>query len=86
MILRNHGLLVVGPTIPEAFNRGYWLEMACKAQVDAMSMSNRLILPAEELRHISARTFHPEGRLVGHTAWPAMLRLLEARGALSYAS
>ena len=30
MILRNHGLLVCAPTIPQAFNLIYWLEQACK--------------------------------------------------------
>ena len=29
MILRNHGLLVVGPSIPEAFNNVFRLERAC---------------------------------------------------------
>ena len=33
MILRNHGLLAVGATVPEAFVTIYWLERACQAQV-----------------------------------------------------
>src|SRR3546814_3353867 len=37
MILRNHGLLVAGADIAQAFNTMYWLEMACRAQVDAMA-------------------------------------------------
>jgi ribulose-5-phosphate 4-epimerase/fuculose-1-phosphate aldolase len=35
MILRNHGLLVVGATIPETFLRLYRLERACQVQLDA---------------------------------------------------
>jgi ribulose-5-phosphate 4-epimerase/fuculose-1-phosphate aldolase len=35
MILRNHGLLVTGRTIPEAFLRLYRLERACQIQLDA---------------------------------------------------
>jgi ribulose-5-phosphate 4-epimerase/fuculose-1-phosphate aldolase len=35
MILRNHGLLVVGRTVPECFLRLYRLERACQVQVDA---------------------------------------------------
>ncbi|WP_416365630.1 class II aldolase/adducin family protein [Paraburkholderia terrae] len=31
MILRNHGLLAVGRSIPEAFNQIYFLERACQA-------------------------------------------------------
>jgi ribulose-5-phosphate 4-epimerase/fuculose-1-phosphate aldolase len=86
LILRNHGMLVVGPTVPETFNRCYWLEMACRAQVDAMRMSEKLHLPAPELRQMTAKVFHPEGRLVGHAAWPAMLRLLAESGASGFAS
>lgn len=35
MILRNHGLLVVGRTVPEAFLNLYRLERACQVQIDA---------------------------------------------------
>jgi ribulose-5-phosphate 4-epimerase/fuculose-1-phosphate aldolase len=86
LILWNHGMLVVGPTVAEAFNRCYWLEMACKAQVDAMQMSSNLRLPEMHLRESTAKVFHPEGRWVGASAWPAMLRLLEQTGAGSYAN
>lgn len=37
LILRNHGLLVCGRTVAEAFFHLYWLESACKVQVDAMA-------------------------------------------------
>jgi ribulose-5-phosphate 4-epimerase/fuculose-1-phosphate aldolase len=37
MILKNHGLLTVGRTIPAAFLRLYRLERACQVQVDAAS-------------------------------------------------
>lgn len=35
MILRNHGLLTTGRSVPEAFQRLYRLERACQIQVDA---------------------------------------------------
>lgn len=35
LILRNHGLLVVGRTVPETFLRLFLLEKACRIQVDA---------------------------------------------------
>ena len=37
MILRNHGLLVCAPSIPQAFNLIYWLEQACRIQVQLLS-------------------------------------------------
>ena len=36
MILHNHGLLACGPSIPQAFNLIYWLESACRIQVDIL--------------------------------------------------
>jgi hypothetical protein len=36
LILRNHGLLACGRTIPQAFNAMYWLENACRIQVDML--------------------------------------------------
>jgi len=38
MILRNHGLLVTGPSIPEAFIRSWSLQRACEVQLAAASM------------------------------------------------
>jgi len=35
MILRNHGLMAVGSTVPECFLRLYRLERACQVQIDA---------------------------------------------------
>ena len=43
MILRNHGLLVVGRTIPETFLRLYRLERACQIQVGAAAGTPRHI-------------------------------------------
>ncbi|WP_341865826.1 class II aldolase/adducin family protein [Paraburkholderia steynii] len=45
MILRNHGLLAVGRSIPEAFNQIYFLERACQAQVQALAGGTRLRYP-----------------------------------------
>jgi len=42
MILRNHGLLVCAPSIPQAFNLIYWLEQACRIQVQTLSCQRPL--------------------------------------------
>ena len=49
MVLRNHGLLVCGRTIPETWNHMYWLENACKMQVDAMAARTELTVPSPEV-------------------------------------
>jgi len=45
MILRNHGLLSVGRTIPEAFLRLYRLERACQVQLDAAAAGRLRVIP-----------------------------------------
>ena len=42
MILRNHGLLACGPSIAQAFNTIYWLEQACRIQVQILSCQRPL--------------------------------------------
>lgn len=41
LILRNHGALVVGRSVGEAFNWMHRLELACRAQIGAMSCNSR---------------------------------------------
>ena len=47
MILRNHGLLTVGRTVPEAFSRLYRLERACQIQIDAAAAGTLRVLSDE---------------------------------------
>ena len=80
MILRNHGLLVAAPNVAEAFNKMYWLEMACKAQVDAMSCNTELNLPDPAVVEKTIHLYKPETRRpYGLMEWPAMLRMLDRR-------
>lgn len=75
LILRNHGLLTCGRSVAEAFNNMYWLEMACKAQVDAMASGTELNLPVEDVAKLTARLYTPGvRRTYGELEWPAMLR------------
>jgi len=48
MILRNHGVLVGGRSVGEAFHSAYHLERACQAQVMAQASAS-LNFPAEEI-------------------------------------
>lgn len=84
MILQNHGLLTCGPTVPEAFNLMYQLEMSCRAQVDAMAARTELNLPGENVLAHTAHLYQPGTRRpYGVLEWPAMLRRLEAEGRMS---
>jgi ribulose-5-phosphate 4-epimerase/fuculose-1-phosphate aldolase len=80
MILRNHGLLAAGPSIPEAFNLLYQLETSCRAQVQALSGGfDRVRTPPREVIELTAKVFAPSTlRRYGLLEWPAMLRKLDA--------
>ncbi|WP_447774221.1 class II aldolase/adducin family protein [Variovorax boronicumulans] len=80
MILRNHGLLVAGASVAQAFNTLYWLEMACKAQVDAMASGAKLVTPSPEVVRKTSHLYKPQVRRPhGELEWPAMLRLLDRK-------
>lgn len=82
MILRNHGLLVASPSIAEAFNAMYWLEMACRAQVDALAGNIKLIIPSAEVVEKTHHLYQPSVRRpFGIMEWPAMRRYLDRRDA-----
>jgi ribulose-5-phosphate 4-epimerase/fuculose-1-phosphate aldolase len=78
MILRNHGLLAVGATIPEAFITIYWLERACQAQ--ALAMNTKLCMPAAPTIELTNQRYKPgRRRRIGELEWAGLLRLLERR-------
>lgn len=80
MILRNHGLLVGGRIIPEAFHEIYFLERACQAQVAAMSGGAKLVIPPREVCEHTAAQFNMDAnnRMAHYEmAWQSALRLIE---------
>lgn len=79
MVLRNHGLLVCGRTVAEAFYNIYYLERACQAQVAALAGSQALHVPGEAIRRKTAEQFEstPQRRLAAaDRAWNSALQLL----------
>jgi ribulose-5-phosphate 4-epimerase/fuculose-1-phosphate aldolase len=78
MILRNHGLLAVGETIPQAFDTIRRAELACATQLRAMATGERLVIPSEEVRRETSRLYEPAVRRpFGVLEWPALLRKLD---------
>lgn len=77
MILRNHGLLTAGRSVPEAFEVMYYLEMSCKIQVDVMATGGKMVLPPIPVQEKTASQFQRD--TTGLRAWPALLRLLDAK-------
>jgi ribulose-5-phosphate 4-epimerase/fuculose-1-phosphate aldolase len=80
MVLRNHGLLVVGRTIPATFNLLYRMERACEVQVMALSCNTRLVYPSQDILEKTFDKVKPRPGLPnrnGDLAWPALLRKLD---------
>ncbi len=76
MVLRNHGLLTVGPSVGDAFLTMFNLEQSCKIQIDAMRSGADLVYPSAEVCEHAARQFE-QGANVEKPAWAALIRQLD---------
>ena len=77
MLLRNHGLLTCGKTISEAFMLMYYLNMACKNQIDTLSTGKETIVPTNNIMEFAGVQYEDPRFLLGTHEWPALLRLLD---------
>ena len=82
VVLRNHGLLSVGATIPAALRRLYMMERACEVEIIARGLDEEPA-PIEDdvvqsyAARAKAQRASPE---FGVTDWKAALRLIEGKG------
>jgi len=79
MILRNHGLLTAGATVPEAFANMFYLEQSCRIQLDMMASGGKLIHLSDNVAQHTAQQFVQSDVPCGEREWPALLRLLDAK-------
>ena len=78
MILRNHGLLTTGPSIPECFNNHFRLERTCQLQVMTLQCNTKLSLADGKVLTDTHAGFKPGvRRRWGIVEWPALLRKLD---------
>ena len=82
MILRNHGLLTCGNSISETFILMYYLERACKNQLDTYSTGLELSKPSSNLLEYAASQFDDPMFKTGKHEWPALLRLLDKKNSI----
>jgi len=81
MILRNHGLLTVGQSVPDAFLSMFLLERACRIQILAQSGGGKLIPVSDKiLAQIPAQSAIVTKGGRGNLAWPGLLRKLDRIG------
>jgi ribulose-5-phosphate 4-epimerase/fuculose-1-phosphate aldolase len=77
-LLRNHGALVCGRTVKEAFVLHHFLEMACRGQVAALSAGEgNYVMPPHEVCVFSRDQIGDLTYAAGDKDWPAVLRLAE---------
>ena len=78
MILENHGALVCGTTLPEAYIYHHFFELACRAQVGALASGAELIVPAPDVCAERVKKF---GRIGVYDSksrdWVASMALVE---------
>jgi ribulose-5-phosphate 4-epimerase/fuculose-1-phosphate aldolase len=80
LILRNHGLLVLGEDVPNAFRWLWSLERACEVQCQTQAMAGAEIAIAEDVRRqatADARDFAE--RTTARLMFDAMVRRMHAR-------
>jgi ribulose-5-phosphate 4-epimerase/fuculose-1-phosphate aldolase len=78
LILRNHGALVVGRTVGEAFNWTHRLELACRSQLAAMACNTKLVSVSQPVLEQTWSNYQPQTRRAyGVMEWPALLRKLD---------
>lgn len=83
MFLRNHGTLMVGATVAEAFYRAHVLETACAIQVRTLGMNRPLTRPspaaieATGAKGVGQAPDAGRSSYVHDLMWPALLRKLD---------
>ena len=79
MILRNHGLLVVGASIPQAFDNIFRLERACQLQVTTLACNTEISLPPRKIVEDASHLYQPGvRRKLGLLEWPALIKKLDS--------
>jgi ribulose-5-phosphate 4-epimerase/fuculose-1-phosphate aldolase len=76
-MLRNHGLLVVGSSTPEAFVLMFNFEATCQIQISAQSGGALVHVNPAITAGVAAMLVADGGKVGGDFAWPAMLRKVE---------
>jgi ribulose-5-phosphate 4-epimerase/fuculose-1-phosphate aldolase len=85
LMLRNHGLLTVGRTIPDAFLAMYTFENTCRIQIDAQAGGELHQVNPAIVEGIGTVMKTATAGMGASLAWPALLRKLDRMDA-SYKS
>jgi ribulose-5-phosphate 4-epimerase/fuculose-1-phosphate aldolase len=77
MILRSHGLITVGRTPAQAFYRMYYLEQACRIQMNVMQSKTEHVLPSDAIAESVAVYEESDPRPLEQVNFDALVRRLD---------
>jgi ribulose-5-phosphate 4-epimerase/fuculose-1-phosphate aldolase len=77
LVLRNHGLLVCGKTVPDAFLSMYTLENTCRIQLDAQAGGELITVDPRIIEGAMAAAKAVTVGGPGALAWPSLIRKLD---------
>ncbi len=77
LMLRNHGLLVLGKTIADAFLNMYLFENSCRIQLDAQAGGELIEVNPRIVKGVAEAVRVQTGGLGGAFVWPALIRKLD---------
>jgi ribulose-5-phosphate 4-epimerase/fuculose-1-phosphate aldolase len=77
LVLRNHGLLVCGQTIADAFLSTYTFENTCRIQLDAQAGGELISVNPLIVKGVAQALKVQTGGMGGAFAWPALIRKLD---------
>ena len=80
LMMRNHGVLACGGSIPEAYINHHFLEMACQSQVAALSVGGIdgvIVFSDEQAERAALQAAKGGPRNETHRDWPSLMRLAD---------
>jgi ribulose-5-phosphate 4-epimerase/fuculose-1-phosphate aldolase len=79
LMMGNHGVLIVAPSVAEAYDDLYYMERAARAVVMAYSTGRPLAVLSDEVAEATARAWDADTEQ-GHAHFAEMCRVLDRRG------
>jgi ribulose-5-phosphate 4-epimerase/fuculose-1-phosphate aldolase len=77
LFLANHGVIVVGPSVAEAFDALYYLERACRLQVLARAMGGKIRPVRPEVIQDTYKLMCADARKYANAHFSALKRILD---------
>jgi ribulose-5-phosphate 4-epimerase/fuculose-1-phosphate aldolase len=77
MLLRNHGTLAIGTSVPAAFLTMYFLERACAMQIATLAGGGAIHWPSDAARSLVAKQAKFGRGMTDAIAWAPLLRKLD---------